>query len=133
MGTPIPMSRPQGRFSALALAAAVALSFATFDAHALARGRVTVQSALGEPLRAEIDLPEINAEEVSSLRAAIASPAAYRAAGLELNPALGNAEISLQKRPDGRKRSPPAQRGGVPHPVCAQKRASRAGPRCTGR
>lgn len=96
------MSRPQARFSALALAAAVALSFATFDAHALALGRVTVQSALGEPLRAEIDLPEINAEEVSSLRAAIASPAAYRAAGLELNPALGNAEISLQKRPDGR-------------------------------
>ena len=61
-----------------------------------------VQSALGEPLRVEIDLPEINAEEVSSLRAVVASPAAYRAAGLELNPALANAEIVLQKRPDGR-------------------------------
>ena len=96
------MSKPQGRLSALALAAAVALSVATSDAHALALGRVAVQSALGEPLRVEIELPEINAEEVGSLRASVASPAAYRAAGLEFNPALANAEITLQKRPDGR-------------------------------
>ena len=67
------MSKPRGRISALALAAAVALGVATSDAHALALARRTVQSALGEPLRVEIELPEINAEEVGSLRASVAS------------------------------------------------------------
>ena len=51
VGTPTSKCLPQGRLSALALAAAVALGFATTDALALALGRVTVQSALGEPLR----------------------------------------------------------------------------------
>ena len=45
-------------------------------ASALALGRVTVRSALGESLRAEIDLPEVTAEELSGLRTAIATPEA---------------------------------------------------------
>jgi pilus assembly protein FimV len=40
------------------------------DALALALGRITVQSALGEPLRAEIDVPEISAACASALPAA---------------------------------------------------------------
>ena len=76
------MSKPQGRISALALAAAVALGVASSDAQALALGRISVQSALGEPLRVDIDIPEINAEEASSLRVNVASPQAFRAAGL---------------------------------------------------
>lgn len=96
------MSKPQGRISALALAAAVALGVASSDAQALALGRISVQSALGEPLRVDIDIPEINAEEASSLRATVASPQAFRAAGLEYSPALSAVEITLQRRPDGR-------------------------------
>ena len=57
------MEKPQWRATALALAAAVLLGVSASDASALALGRVTVQSALGEPLRADIDVPEINAEE----------------------------------------------------------------------
>ena len=72
------------------------------DANALALGRLSVLSGLGEPLRAEIDIPEINAAEAESLRAAIASPEAYKAAGLEYNPALNGLRLALQKRPDGR-------------------------------
>lgn len=72
------------------------------DAHALALGRLTVQSALGEPLRAEIDIPDINTEEAASLRATVASPDAFKAAGLEYNPAVSRLQISLQRRPDGR-------------------------------
>jgi len=72
------------------------------SAFALALGRITVQSALGEPLRAEIDIPEINAEEAASLRPAIAAPSAFRAAGLEYNPALAGVQITLQRRADGR-------------------------------
>ncbi|WP_244618255.1 FimV/HubP family polar landmark protein [Rhodoferax sediminis] len=87
-----------------AIAAAIAVSFglAATDAHALALGRLTVQSALGEPLRAEIDIPDINAEEAASLRATVASPDAFKAAGLEYNAAVSRLQISLQRRPDGR-------------------------------
>ena len=68
---------PKLRLSTLALAAAVTFGFASPDALALALGRVTVQSALGEPLRAEIDVPQITPEEVSSLRANIAEPPVF--------------------------------------------------------
>jgi pilus assembly protein FimV len=92
---------PKLRLSTLALAAAVTFGFATPDALALALGRVTVQSALGEPLRAEIDVPEITADEVSSLRASIAAPATFRQQGLDYSSALSNVNITLQRRPNG--------------------------------
>ena len=81
---------------------ALSLGLGAQDAAALALGRLSVQSGLGEPLRAEIDIPEINAAEADSLRATLASPEAYRASGLEYHPALNGVRMSLQKRPDGR-------------------------------
>ncbi len=72
------------------------------DANALALGRITVQSALGEPLRAEIEIPDINPDEVSSLRPALASTEAFRRAGLEYNNVLAGLQITLQRRADGR-------------------------------
>ena len=72
------------------------------SAYALALGRITVQSALGEPLRAEIDIPQINAEEAASLKPTLARAESYRAAGLEFNPALTSVQITLQRRADGR-------------------------------
>ncbi|MBA4262028.1 MAG: fimbrial protein FimV [Comamonadaceae bacterium] len=71
------------------------------EAQALALGRIVVQSALGEPLRAEIEVPEITAEEASSLRVGLASAEAFRAAGMEINPALGDLQVSLQRRANG--------------------------------
>ncbi len=93
---------PRWHASALALAAAIAAGSFSPDAQALALGRITVQSALGEPLRADIDIPEITPEEAASLRASVASPEAFRAAGLEYNAAMGNLVITLQQRPGGR-------------------------------
>ncbi|WP_332776135.1 FimV/HubP family polar landmark protein [Polaromonas sp.] len=90
------------RMGALAGAIALLGGFASLEAHALALGRVTVQSALGEPLRAEIDIPDINASEAASLKASIASVDAFKAAGLEYNSTVTNVQISLQRRPDGR-------------------------------
>jgi pilus assembly protein FimV len=78
MGAQISIEKPRWRATALALAAAVLLGVSASDANALGLGRITVQSALGEPLRAQIDVPEINAEEISSLRTAVASPEAFR-------------------------------------------------------
>ncbi len=93
---------PRWHVSALALAATVAIGAFSPQAHALALGRITVQSALGEPLRADIDIPEITPEEAASLRATVASPEAFRAAGLEYNAAMGSLVITLQQRPGGR-------------------------------
>jgi pilus assembly protein FimV len=72
------------------------------DAQALALGRVIVQSALGEPLRAEIDVPDITPAEASSLRIGLAPSSTYRSAGVEINPALSQLDVSLQRRADGR-------------------------------
>ena len=100
---PRAMGALQGwKTSAMAAAIAVALSYPAHDAHALALGRITVLSALGEPLRAEIELPEINEEEAATLRTAVAGPDAFRAAGLEYNAALNDVQIVQQRRPDGR-------------------------------
>ena len=95
-------SPPSPLRTAAAAAALVLATLSPFDAHALGLGRVTVLSALGEPLRAEIEVPQITAEEAASLRTGIPSPAAFRAAGVEYNPALAGAAITLQQRPDGR-------------------------------
>ena len=86
----------------MATAAAALFCLWGSNAAALSLGRITVQSALGEPLRAEIEIPDINAEESSSLKASVASPETFRAAGLEFNPAMSGLKASLQKRKDGR-------------------------------
>lgn len=88
--------------TAVAAAAIALLGLSTTGAWALSLGRITVQSALGEPLRAEIDVSEINAEEASSLIAKVASPQAFANAGLEYNQAIANLQATLQRRPDGR-------------------------------
>lgn len=91
------------RIGALASAVALLGSLASLDAQALALGRMTVQSALGEPLRAEVDIADINAEEAASLKAAVASPEAFRAAGLDYNAvAAAGLDVRLERRPDGR-------------------------------
>ncbi len=84
-----------------AAALALSLGLSALDAQALALGKVNVLSALGEPLRAEIEVPDINVEEAASLKASIAGGDAFRAAGLEYNSALNGAQITLQRRPNG--------------------------------
>ncbi len=90
------------RETALASLVAALFGLSGSNAWALALGRITVQSALGDPLRAEIDILDINAEEAASLKASVALPEAFRAAGLEYNPALAGVQLSLQRRSDGR-------------------------------
>jgi pilus assembly protein FimV len=88
--------------TAMAAAAAALFGLWGSNAAALSLGRITVQSALGEPLRAEIDVPDINAEEAASLKTSVALPEAFQAAGLEYNPAMSGLRATLQRRPDGR-------------------------------
>eukprot|EP01036_Dinobryon_divergens_P001844 gene1844-biopygen1629 len=65
------------RLSILGAAAAVALGLASTDASAFALGQLKVQSALGEPLRAEIDVTEIAANEADGLKINIATAEAF--------------------------------------------------------
>lgn len=98
--------RRAGRpWSLRAVAGAVALASALTagQAWALALGRVSVQSLLGEPLRAEIDVPSLSPEEASSLQIGVAPPERFRAAGMEFNPLLGDVTFELIQRPDGRR------------------------------
>jgi pilus assembly protein FimV len=88
--------------TAAAAAAFALLSLIQTSAWSLSLGRISVLSSLGEPLRAEIDIPEINAEEAASLRAEVASAAAFSAAGLEYNAAIAGLQTTLQRRADGR-------------------------------
>ena len=88
--------------TAIAAVAVALLSLSATQAFALSLGRITVQSALGEPLRAEIDILDINAEEAASLKANVAKPAAFVAAGLDYNPAMANLLTTLERRADGR-------------------------------
>ncbi|MDM0036357.1 FimV/HubP family polar landmark protein [Variovorax sp. J22P271] len=100
-----PSSTTPGRSQLTLLSAAVALALGgglAADASALALGRLNVQSALGEPLRAEIEVTEITAAEADSLKVNIASAEAFRAAGVPYNAALSDVRVGVQKRADGR-------------------------------
>ena len=87
---------------ALTTVAASALCFTAPFAWALGLGRLQVQSALGETLRAEIDVTNLTPEEAANLRVRIAPPDSYRAAGVEYNAVLPNTQATLQRRADGR-------------------------------
>jgi pilus assembly protein FimV len=87
---------------ALTGVAAAALWLAMPDAWALGLGRLNVQSALGESLRAEIDVTSLTPEEASNLRIRIAPPESYRAAGVDYNAVLPGTTAQLLRRPDGR-------------------------------
>ena len=87
---------------ALSGAAAATLMLAAPDAAALGLGRLSVQSALGESLQAEIEITSMSAEEAANLRIRVAPPEAYRSANVEYNAVLPGTRATLQRRPDGR-------------------------------
>jgi pilus assembly protein FimV len=90
-----------GRFALNAVAAAT-LGLAAASAWSLGLGRLQVQSALGESLRAEIDVTSLTPEEASNLRVRVAPPESYRAAGVDYNPVLTSTQAEVVRRPDGR-------------------------------
>ncbi|WP_288380931.1 FimV/HubP family polar landmark protein [uncultured Massilia sp.] len=78
-----------------AVASAVLLSSA---ASAAGLGKLTVLSALGQPLRAEIELTTTAGEDASSLAVKLASTEAFRAANIEFNPALLSLRFNVEQR-----------------------------------
>ncbi len=64
-------------------------------------GPLTVQSALGQPLRAQIDILADGVAGAGSLSATLASPQAYRRADTPWSSALADVKVRIKKRPDG--------------------------------
>src|SRR6478752_10717714 len=75
------------------VAAALALSG---HALALGLGKLTLDSALGQPLSARIELQSVTKEDLDSLRAKVADPSLYRQNNLTYQSTLSRARISVE-------------------------------------
>ena len=88
--------------SQLATAVAVALAILSgggvTSAEAAGLGRLTVQSALGQPLRAEVEVTSVSPDEAESLKARIASPEAFSRVGLQYKEALSGVRMDVENR-----------------------------------
>ena len=73
-----------------------------FGAHAVGLGGLKVQSALGQPLSAEIEVTALQADEFARVLARIASPEDYQTAKLAYVPLLRQLRINAERRADGR-------------------------------
>jgi pilus assembly protein FimV len=85
-----------------AVASAILLGLWVPAAHALSLGQISVKSTLGEPLSAEIDILDINADEAATLVTKVASPDAFKASGLDYNAAISGLRASLYRRANGK-------------------------------
>ena len=79
---------------------AAAIATLPFSAHAAGLGKLTVLSALGQPLRAELEI-SASREEMSSLIAKVASVDAFRQANIDYVSALAGLRFKLDKHPSG--------------------------------
>jgi len=84
------------------LLALLALALVPPDALAAGLGRLAVQSGLGQPLRAEVEVSNLQRGEAESLSARIASPDAFREAGIEYGVIVPQVRATLERRPDNR-------------------------------
>src|SRR5688572_2583103 len=94
MGTTMLRMIKRGAVAALLVGAAI-------GAHAAGLGKLTVNSALGQILNAEIDLVSLQPGELDSLTARVATPEAFRDARIEYGPSLRLLRFSVEKRPNG--------------------------------
>jgi pilus assembly protein FimV len=64
-------------------------------------GKLSVLSALGQPLRAEIEIVSLQRSEGDTLGARLAPGEVFRQANIDLNPALLSIKFGVQRRPGG--------------------------------
>lgn len=110
IGRIVTVNRPMNRtlatafsrngLSGLKLLWAVAALMLCTTVSAVGMGGINVASALGQPLKADIDLLAVSKAEKSSLVARLASPDAYKSAGLEY-PFGNKFKFQIESRADG--------------------------------
>lgn len=81
--------------------AVLAILLGASVAHAAGLGKLTVTSALGQILAAEIELVSLQPGELDSLTARVATPEAFRDARIEYAPSLRLLRFSVEKRATG--------------------------------
>lgn len=78
------------------------LALSPMSADAAGLGKLTVTSALGQPLRAEIELVAVQPDELDSLSARLASPAAFQEAKIERAGSLLGITFTVEQKKDGK-------------------------------
>src|SRR4051794_40224795 len=68
---------------------------------ALGLGKLTVESSLGQPLSARIELTSASKEELDSLSAKVADPGLYRQNNLAYQAVLARARVTLERTATG--------------------------------
>ncbi|MDO8597993.1 MAG: FimV/HubP family polar landmark protein, partial [Sulfuricaulis sp.] len=69
--------------------------------HAAGLGKLTILSALGRPLIAEIDLVSVRNDEIATLTARLATPEAFAQANIQYSAALVGLRMSIERRANG--------------------------------
>lgn len=92
------MNKP-GKTSLFKASLLASLLAGAFTVQAAGLGKLTVYSAIGQPLSAEVVLTA-SAEELSSLSAKLGSHDAFKEAGIEFMPALAGLRFSVAKLPN---------------------------------
>ncbi len=85
-------------FGLKTLSAAVLSAMLMINANAAGLGKITVLSALGQPLRAEIELNSVAPGELGTLVPKLAPPDAYQQANIEFQPALLTLRFAVDQR-----------------------------------
>lgn len=91
---------PKLKASAWAVASSLMIAACPFTADAAGLGKVTVFSALGQPLRAEVEV-FASREELAGMKAQLAAQDAYKQAGVDYSPSLAGIGFSIGKRANG--------------------------------
>jgi pilus assembly protein FimV len=90
-----------GSFASKICLPAVASLILPSLAWAAGLGKLSVLSALGQPLRAEIEIVSLQKGEGDTLGARLAAGEVFRQANIDLNPALMSVKFAVQRRPTG--------------------------------
>ena len=85
-------------FALKTLTGAVASAVLAASANAAGLGKLTVLSSLGQPLRAEIELTAVSADEAGALVAKLAPAEAFRTANIDFNPTLLSLRFEVEQR-----------------------------------
>lgn len=83
------------------LAASALLLMLPLGAYSAGLGKLTVNSALGQPLSAEIELLAVDKAELDSLNASLASGQAFKDAQIEYAAVLSTLRFSIERKSDG--------------------------------
>ena len=94
------MSRPPKTKLAVALGG-IFFAFSALVVNAAGLGKLTVNSALGQPLSAEIELVSLQPGEFDSISGRVASPESYGEARIEYSPLLRQLRFSTERRGNG--------------------------------